>query len=362
MLDILSIDTRIKAEFMREFERVPEYQEQISEYTATLSAPEQLSVGGTKLLRDAIRSLKKKVSDLKSRQQYYFYLSDSSGVIDEYRTILRTPIRVSVRGGRKPKADPAKLEVISRYLNIAKAYTDIVVSPPTKSSVVCPCGNRRDFEIIDKSIYICLQCGVEKKVKPHTSAFKDIDRINIASRYFYDRAIHFSDCIKQYSARQNCTIDTCVYEGLTKQFFLHGLLVGKEGTPKKKRFSRITKLHIHMFLKDLGYTKHYENINLIHYNMTGVKPDDISHLEDRLMEDFAVLVDYYDKTYGSDPMFTRSNFINTQNILYQFLTRYKHPCSKADFTILKTIDRKSFHDTITSKCFAALGWNHQCLY
>ena len=41
-----------------------------------------------------------------------------------------------------------------------------------------------------------------------------------------------------------------------------------------------------MFIKLLGYTKHYENVNLIHYNITGVKPDDISYLQDKLLIDF----------------------------------------------------------------------------
>ena len=42
--------------------------------------------------------------------------------------------------------------------------------------------------------------------------------------------------------------------------------------------------------------------------------------------------------------------------------RYKHPCNKQDFAILKTVDRKSFHDDITKKCFEDLGWNHTPLF
>ena len=42
--------------------------------------------------------------------------------------------------------------------------------------------------------------------------------------------------------------------------------------------------------------------------------------------------------------------------------RYKHPCKKEDFTILKTVDRKSFHDDVAKICFEELGWNHQPLF
>ena len=53
----------------------------------------------------------------------------------------------------------------------------------------------------------------------------------------------------------------------------------------------------------------------------------------------------------------RKNFINTQYVLYQLLLKHKHPCNKEDFTILKTLDRKTFHDEIMSNIFLQLGWN-----
>ena len=110
-----------------------------------------------------------------------------------------------------------------------------------------------------------------------------------------------------------------------------------------------------MFLKELEYNKHYENINLIHYNLTGVKPDDISYLENKLLDDFDSLTELYDKRFKN---IDRKNFINTQYVLYQLLSRHKHPCIKEDFTILKTIDRKSFHDDICKVLFEERGWNH----
>ena len=43
--------------------------------------------------------------------------------------------------------------------------------------------------------------------------------------------------------------------------------------------------------------------------------------------------------------------------MYQLLLKFKHPCNKEDFTILKTLDRKTFHDEIMSNIFLQLGWN-----
>jgi len=183
-----------------------------------------------------------------------------------------------------------------------------------------------------------------------------MDRVNMSSKYSYDRKVHFRDCINQYQGKQNSTIDNKVYTDLEEQFDRHHLLIGDKNTERSARFRRITKEHIAMFLKDLGYTKHYENINLIHYVITGVKPDDISYLEDKLLNDFDLLIDTYDKKFRNK--ISRTNFINTQYVLYQFLRRYKHPCKREDFVMLKTVERQTFHDEITKACFEELGWNH----
>jgi hypothetical protein len=191
------------------------------------------------------------------------------------------------------------------------------------------------------------------------SSYKDVTRINISSKYCYDRRIHFRDCINQYQGKQNSTINQDVYDNLEKQFDLHHLLIGESNTPKNIRFKNITKEHISVFLKELQYTKHYENINLIHYNITGVKPDDIGYLEDKLLEDFDILTDLYDKKFKN---IDRKNFINTQYVLYQLLLKHKHPCRKEDFSILKTMDRKTFHDDIMICLFTALSWNFTPLF
>jgi len=193
-------------------------------------------------------------------------------------------------------------------------------------------------------------------VLKNVTSYRDSDRVNSSSKYLYDRKTHFKDCYKCYQGKQNCTIPQVLYDDLEEQFELHYLLFGDKSTPKKERFKKITKEHVKMFLKELGYIKHYENVILIHYNMTGKKPDDIGHLENRLDEDFDKLLNLYDLRYA---YLDRSNFLKNQYILFQLLMRYKHPCKKEDFSnILRTIDRKVFHDEICKELFEELGWNH----
>ena len=360
-VDIVSIDMKIKKQFKDEYDKLADYQEKVLELERILKNTDGLSMRLINNLKTNIAYLSEKV---KNTGNINFYLADTTHLLERYKQILNTPVKLNFIG-RSTSNNKDKNTLILKYLEISQKYSDLKndLSQPlertTRNSVgvvECDnCDNKTNFDIVDNSIYICILCGSQQEILLHTSAYKDIDRINISAKYTYDRKVHFRDCINQYQGKQNSTIDTSVYVKITDQLQKHHLLVGNKSTCKEVRFKNISKEHIHIFLKELEYTKHYENINLIHYHLTGKKPDDISYLEDRLLHDFDLLVELYDKIFKSKPGFDRKNFINTQYVLYQLLLRYKHPCKKEDFTILKTVDRKSFHDDITKICFEELN-------
>ena len=364
-LDILSIDAKIKQAFTEDADKLPHYKEKLLDLQRTLQKG-KLSTRAFRNLTNNIYELDEKIGNLKYGQKLNFYIAESAHIIERYKQILQTPVKLSFIG-KASRDNQEKKDITLTYIKIAQKYTDmtgdILISPKKSIIVVCNnCPNKNLFDIIDNSIYICIQCGSQQEILLHTSSYKDVDRINISAKYTYDRKVHFRDCINQYQGKQNSTIDDKVYKNLLEQFSKHHLLIGNKKTSKEERCKNITKEHIHLFLKELDYTKHYENVNLIHYHLTGNKPDDISLLEDRLLDDFDQLTDFYDKKFKNKPGFDRKNFINTQYVLYQLLMRYKHPCKKEDFTILKTVDRKSFHDDVAKICFEELGWNHQPLF
>ena len=114
-----------------------------------------------------------------------------------------------------------------------------------------------------------------------------------------------------------------------------------------------------MFLKQLKYPNQYENINFIYYNLTNKRIDDIEFLEHQLIDDFKELANLYDLVHGKDTpgALDRKNFMNVQYILFQLLKRHNHNCNIEDFAILKTVEKKKFHDEICSKLFEKLCWN-----
>jgi len=354
--NIISIDEEIRFNFREENEKLPEYQDKLNNINKILNL-DNLSKRIKDNLLESHQKLTEKIKDLENRTTESFYIVETTSCLEEYKNILKTPIKLNFMGKKvDPGESDKKSEITEKYLKIANKYTTkSKTNIQSDIKLECDnCDNKKTFDIIDNYVYVCVECGNQIDVFLYTKSYKDTDRVNISAKYTYDRKVHFRDCINQYQGKQNSTIDKKVYEDLTREFERHHLL--QEGSGQE-RFSKITKDNVLMFLKELQYTKHYENVNLIHYNLTGIKPPDLSHIEDKLLDDFDTLTDLYDKRYKCDRKIDRKNFINTQYVLYQFLNRHKFPCKKEDFNILKTIDRKSFHDDICIGLFAELGWN-----
>lgn len=369
-VDILEINCRIYDMFKHEKDKLSEYRQQLEDLDKALKS-RNLSHRSITNLDSGITNLHKKIYNIEEDIDSQYYTSESFPIITEYEKILKTPLKISFMG-KKPKGNKKKKELITSYIEIANKYIDIVIPPDIKPfKMICPnCKNKKDFEMED-NIYTCINCGCEQEDITHTSSYKDIDRVNISAKYTYDRTIHFRDAMNQHQAKQNCTIDKRIYDDLEEEFESHHLLVGDCTVSNEKRFSKIKKHHIYEFLKELGrskhtasekqfYTKHYENVNLIYCKFTGKQPDDISYLEDDLMNDFSQLIEIYDKVYKDNDKTDRKNFLNTQHILYQLLRNRKHKCKKEDFNMLKTGDRKSFHDDVCENLFSNyLGWNYE---
>jgi len=356
-IDILYIDNKILQNFKDEKEKLDEYKNKLENIQNCLKLS-NLRSNLTETLVKNEKELSEYISDLEIDHSKNFYIIETADLIEKYKEILNKPVKMSFIG-KSNKTNKEKTAIINSYIEISNKYVDIKINIEKKDKNVCKNCNNKEFDIEDGNIYICLNCSAQQFILKNVSSYKDIDRINISSKYLYDRRIHFRDCINQYQGKQNSTVNQKVYDDLEKEFELHHLISSDKSIPKNERFKSITKEHINIFLKDLGYSKHYENTNLIHYNLTGNKPDDISHLEDKLLEDFDILTDMYDKMYKN---IDRKNFINTQFILFSLLVKHKHPCKKEDFSILKTVDRLNFHNDITNQLFQAIGWTYNCMF
>jgi hypothetical protein len=368
-LDISALNNKILDYFEKEKNKIPSLKELLKEIDDTLelnnSCDVKLNLTTLNNLLETKKDIEKKIRLIETDEMKNFYIISTTNLLDEYKSILQTKATVNFIGKRE-KPNKKKNDIYKEFIKIASKYIKINFEKESKATKTnCKNCSGKNFEL-DDCMYICVDCGCQQDEIINMTSYRDIDRINISSKYTYERLVHFKDAMDQYQGKQK-NIDRRIYDELEREFEIYHLLIGDKNTPKEIRFSKIKKHHIYEFLKELGkekrnnsekqfYTKHYENINLIHSEFSGIKPDDISHLEDSLMDDFLILSDLYDKKYKQEEQTDRKSFMNTQHTLYQLLRNRGHKCKKEDFHILKTIDRKEFHDDTFSELFHQLGW------
>lgn len=312
-----------------------------------------------------------------NHSSFNFYLIRALPLLEKYKEIQSSRNKISFMGSVPKKENNSMLNntireffrLVEEYFpNDYENYDYMKIGHDSKntnyqkpSDLRCTQCNteNEEFSFFDNH-FVCEKCGYVSENSHNNMSYKDIDRVNISSKYTYDRRVHFRDCINQFQGKQNASIDKKVYNDLIEQFLLHDLIPPNyKNLPKEIAFSKITKEHVMLFLKETKHSKHYEDIVLIHTTLTGKIAPDISHLENALLHDFDTLTDVYDKKYKT---IDRKNFINTQYVLYQLLRRHKYPCKKEDFNILKTVDRKYYHDTLCTELFQQLGWNLHPLF
>lgn len=302
---------------------------------------------------------------IKTNEKRYFYLLKVTPIIDAYKKEMSKPVEINFMGEKTNVDTTVLTNLFNEYIQAVKRIcpdVDIHMILSDKPKHCTHCSNASERIIHSTNTVACSECGVERDNMKFTFSYKDTDRVNISSKYTYDRRLHFRECINQLQGKQNSTIKPIVFEKLIEQLVMHGIASEDASLPKEERFKNVKKSHIMLFLKETDYSNHYEDIHLIYHQITGKPLDDISHLEEALMTDFDTLSKLYDEEYIKTKKIARKNFINTQYVLYQLLRRHKYPCKKSDFTFLKTLERKNFHDEVCSYLFQKLGWNFTYLF
>lgn len=357
-IDIISIDNKIQNQLKMEEDKLDKYKETLRDIDRLLQNASLEKCTRNKLLRSKNEYIAK-IKDLEDNQTYNFYLTETMPIIARYKDILKKPVKMSFLSKHAPVKNEEKESIIREFLNIAKKYTNIEQEERSEDEAKENCEYCKGKNLVySDNVLICLLCGYEFDVGNNPLSYKDISRTNILQKYTYERRSHFRDCINQFQGKQNCKIPPEVYTDLEEQFRKHNLLVGDSSTPKEERFSKVKKEHVMLFLRELKYDKQYENINFIYSQMTGAKCYDISHLEEQLMSDFDTLVNLYIKKFKYEKKIARKSFMNINYVFYQLLNKNKYHCKKEEFNILKTIDRKTFHDDVFKELFEELGWNH----
>ena len=258
-VDIIALHIDILANFQKERKMLNDYEKKLVTIEKTLSYPKLL-----KRTRDKIQKtwsfLKEKIENIKSRRTESFYLMETAELIETYKEILKKPRVVSFMGELEEE-NGEKIVLINQYLTLSKKFSPKISSIEnvfSKTQVVNDnlCSNcKKETEILDiDGFSVCTVCGGETELIATSSSYKDVERVNVGSKYTYDKRTHFRDCMNQFQGKQNSSIPDKVYIALEREFELHGLLIKSD--KKQVKFSRITKEHI---LVQLTYKNYIYN-------------------------------------------------------------------------------------------------------
>lgn len=312
------------------------------------------------MIQSRLDQIQNEIEILKTRKDVSFYLVNIVPIIAKYLELLKKPVVMFFfNPGKKKQQDNVKKkqELEKQFIDFITENNYFIMHHPSRQTLskksVLVCQECKSNSLIEEDDYLtCSRCGCQQVADPIHSSYLDVDRTNLSTKYSYDRKFHFIDSMKQFQGKQNVNIPPKIYDDIKRELKKHQLVDENAENP----YHRVTKKHIIMFLKETKHNRHYENTNLIYHNITGNPLDDISHLEDRLIEDFTKFAATHDK-YAKPRKGQKRNF-NYQYILYQLLRKHKYPCDPDDFNALKTIDRQIYHDEVCSEIFGILGWSH----
>jgi hypothetical protein len=369
-IDILQIDRTIQSGFTKTSSKPINMASMEPSATGNLAMSESL--------KKRLDEWYDKHKDDTSKNIQNFYLLDTVELVEDYKTTLQTPIKVSFLDSKpmEPMDTKDKVDIIHKYIDKVKEYNLIDYSQirseqpfsnnMNQSIQNQKCGGCKSNHLTESveftGVWICLDCGIQETTLNLANSIRlnhnDSKRVNICAKYSYDKKSHFLNCINQYQGKHKSGIEPQIITMIEAELEKYNLVDHTKKT-KRSKYKNVTKEHIFLFVKELRLTKCYGDINLIHHLITGVPLNDINHLTEKLLQDFDQFVQMHHKLFPSEN--ERKNF-NYQHLLYQLLVRHKHPCNPNEFNFLKTVDRKYYHDEICRTIFENLGWNYCSLF
>lgn len=269
-----------------------------------------------------------------------FYFFESSKVIQKYIDLINTPIHSKFFRKNENSNTREFKNIVYEYFEILIRYRKYFQNCHLpyhtlnfKDSFECKfCKNEMAFENSD-NILICYNCNAEKP----SMVFKNVNDLK-TNKYNYDRNIQFKECIVRFQAKQNVTIPIEIFQNVKEAI-------------EKYRIVNVELNHIHLILKNLGYTKYYEHFVLIHSLITGIAPPNVEHIQDQLINEFELLSSQLDQMKDLN----LKNF-NTYLVLFHLLKRHNFKFHSDHLLLVKSMERKLFTNKVCKTLFEKLGW------
>lgn len=351
--DIFVFDDKFKKMFENDMLTIPQLQKKIEQINKKIE--KSITDGQRENLYYEKINLENKIYELENNELYTLYLIETTPILDEYKSILEQKcVDTFIGKSETNKFTKKKQRLLHKYIKIAKKY-DRTFILPNLSETQNNCDNckSKNIEMEDERLGFCLDCGAIKEYLINVGASRE-HRQN-----HNDSKVHLLDVVQKFQGKQNTYIKDEIYEKIDEILDRYKLL--NDSDRKSVKYSRVTKDDIQMALEECHYTHHYDDCQLIFTNLTGKPGPDLSDYMDRINEDHDKVASVYADCVAKvrekyNSKYVRESFMSGHYLLFQFLTRYKYPCKKEDFNILKSDDPLLFHDLVYEEICSRFGW------
>ncbi len=292
-----------------------------------------------KMLEESIRILDEDLNKIITRSEEKQYNLQSKEVLDAYQKLPPVSKKI-IFGSTSDVIDiedndkEERLDVISRYLDIAKKYLDVNVVRQVEIDPGCPGCGYNIYEL-SKDMHFeffeyCPRCDTE--LSKHIPNEITHDKTNLPSGY--DDLQNFIKEMQCYEGTQKTKIHDNLLRDLDEYFLAFKLPLSEE--IKKKPLNpdgsrgKTDRDLMYRALHDTGYVKYYADINLICNIYWGWILPNISGLREILIQDYIRL----QPIYHIVPKVRKSNLTRPFR-LYKQLQLRGHPCSPSHFKLAK---------------------------
>jgi hypothetical protein len=361
VLNILDIDKKIKEYYLSKKQEIPSLKERIISIKNSLK---EISKNDPVYIKLSLEKDKifESIKNMQNDYDINMYIIDTEKILEEYVNVLKIPQKVSFLG-KKNVNTILQTEIIEKYICKAKKYIffDLGIDNTEEkvknnASDICKNCQGKKFDILESDM-ACINCGHIQEITWLGDCHSEVDRVSISCNYLYDRKNGFRDIMYRYQGKQNCILPDGLLKYIENECMKSELI--DPTMERKEMFKNITRYNIIVFLKDSEYSSFAKHVFYIHWKLTGQPRNDISHLEEKILQDFVIFVNAFFKNKMPGE---KKSLVKKQFLFYQLLIKYNHQCSIEDFFIIRSIDRIIEQENICQEIFQKLDWNYTSIY
>lgn len=327
-----------------------------STYDISSNPVKEVTYYEVKTMLEQVEDTERKLEQLPLEKINYIQTTDY--ILKKTKELIDKPVNISFFFNKSSSQNNEKeiMDLKNQMISIAKKYIDIEIEKQKEDDDVCK--NCKNTEFIEQDYeYICTVCGITIQNKSFQNySFNDVERVSYSQKYKYKKINHFKDTIRQFQGIQNKYIEEKVITDLKTALEKDKII----DYTLKNPYYKLTKDHLRIYLDHTNHNKYYEDINLIYSHFTGKKcPTITESLYVKLLEDFDKLVQVFIELSNiKNEKIERTNFLNSQYVLYQLLKRNNFQCTENDFALPKSIKCRVDQEKIYIMLCDKLHWSY----